>query len=168
MLGDNILVAPIFNDEGIAQYYLPEGRWTDYFTGEVKQGGRWIKEKHDYLSIPLMVREGSIIAIGACDDDAVYDYADKVIIKAYELQDGISSTAVVYNEYGEIEVNTEIIRNDKVISINVDSLKEYSVILINVTNVSSITNATLEIIDNNTIITPSGTGKITCTVTRRR
>ena len=26
MLGDSLLVAPIFNSEGIAKYYLPEGR----------------------------------------------------------------------------------------------------------------------------------------------
>ncbi|HBI73043.1 MAG TPA: alpha-xylosidase, partial [Lachnospiraceae bacterium] len=36
MLGDSLLVAPIFNEEGIAEYYLPEGKWTNYFTGEVK------------------------------------------------------------------------------------------------------------------------------------
>ncbi|TAH72913.1 MAG: alpha-xylosidase [Anaerolineaceae bacterium] len=162
MLGDNMLVAPLFNDEGIAQYYLPEGRWTDYFTGEVKEGGRWIKEKHGYLSIPLMVREGSLIAIGSRDDDAVYDYADKVILKAYELEDGISSTTAVHGEDGDIEIRAEITRKDNEIYINVDSGKEYSLVLINVTNVSSVKNGTFEIIDNNTVITPAGSGQIIC------
>ena len=40
MLGDSLLVAPIFNEESLADYYLPAGRWTDFFTGEVKEGGR--------------------------------------------------------------------------------------------------------------------------------
>ena len=33
MLGDNLLAAPIFNDQSIAEYYLPKGTWTDFFTG---------------------------------------------------------------------------------------------------------------------------------------
>ena len=38
MLGDSLLVAPIFNEQGIAQYYLPEGRWTNILPGEVETG----------------------------------------------------------------------------------------------------------------------------------
>ena len=70
ILGDSLLVAPIFNEEGIANYYLPEGKWTSFLNGEVKEGNRWYKEKHEYLSVPLMVKQGSIIAVGAKDDDA--------------------------------------------------------------------------------------------------
>ena len=164
MLGDNLLVAPIFNDQGIAQYYLPEGRWTDYFTGEIKVGGRWIKERHGYLSIPLMVREGSLIAIGHNDNDAVYDYTDKIMLKAYELQDNICSRAVVHNEAGEIELKAEITRREDKIYITVDTNKEYSVILINVDSINSITNGTYEAVDNNTIIRPSGNGQIICSL----
>ena len=61
MLGDNLLIAPIFNEEGIAEYYLPEGHWTNYLTGEETEGGKWIKEEHGYCSIPLWVREKSVI-----------------------------------------------------------------------------------------------------------
>ena len=35
-LGDSLLVAPVFNEEGIAQYYLPAGTWTNGLTGEVR------------------------------------------------------------------------------------------------------------------------------------
>ncbi len=62
MLGDSLLVAPIFNEEGKAVYYLPRGIWTNYLTGEQTDGGTWREEYHDYLSIPLWVRENSIIA----------------------------------------------------------------------------------------------------------
>ena len=164
MLGDNMLVAPIFNDQGYAQYYLPEGRWTDYFTGEVKVGGRWIKENHDYLSIPLLVREGSLIALGNEDNDAVYDYADNVILKAYELSDQVPCSTIVYNEAGEASIIANVIRKDKQIYIDVDTNKKYSVILINVTDVSSITNGSFELIDNNTVIRPVGAGQIICTI----
>ena len=41
MLGDSILVAPIFNEEGIAEYYLPQGTWTNFITGEKYEGGKY-------------------------------------------------------------------------------------------------------------------------------
>ena len=62
MLGESLLVAPIFNEEGKASYYLPKGLWTNYLTGEQTEGGLWREEYHDYLSVPLWARENSIIA----------------------------------------------------------------------------------------------------------
>ena len=97
MLGDSLLVAPIFNEDGIAEYYLPEGRWTSLLSGDVKEGGRWYKEKHGYLSIPLYVREGSIVAMGARDDNAVYDYADGTTFRVYALVDGGEAQTTVYD-----------------------------------------------------------------------
>ena len=97
MLGDSLLVAPIFNEDGIAEYYLPEGRWTSLLSGDVKEGGRWYKEKHGYLSIPLYVREGSIVAMGARDDNAVYDYADGTTFRVYALDDGCEAQTTVYD-----------------------------------------------------------------------
>ena len=61
MLGDCLLVAPVFNETGEAQYYLPEGHWTNLLTNEEAKGNRWRTEKHGYLSIPLWIRENSII-----------------------------------------------------------------------------------------------------------
>ena len=29
MLGDALLVAPVFREDKVAQYYLPEGTWTE-------------------------------------------------------------------------------------------------------------------------------------------
>lgn len=162
MLGDALLVAPIFNEEGIAQYYLPEGRWTDYLTGEVKMGGRWIKEHHGYLSIPLLVREGSLIAVGSVDGDAVYDYSEGIILKAYELQDNVPSSAEVYTDKGELAVKAEIIKKSDKIYINVDSDKKYSVRLINVKGIVSVDNGSFEQNGNDTVITPKGTGQIIC------
>ena len=46
MLGDSLLVAPIFNDESRAEYYLPQGIWTNFFTGQgIPGGGTWIEER---------------------------------------------------------------------------------------------------------------------------
>ena len=42
--GDAFLVAPIMNDDGIRDVYLPAGRWIDFWTGEILEGNRWLKK----------------------------------------------------------------------------------------------------------------------------
>ena len=64
MLGDSILVAPIFNSDGIADFYLPHGSWVSLITGEKVEGGSWRNEKHGYLSLPLYVRSEKIAEHG--------------------------------------------------------------------------------------------------------
>ena len=68
MLGDSLLAAPVFNEEGIAEYYLPKGTWTHYLTGETAQGGVWRREHQDYCSIPLWVRAGRGKRCGHCGE----------------------------------------------------------------------------------------------------
>lgn len=41
MLGESLLVAPVFTAEGVAEYYLPPGRWTNLISGVVVVGPRW-------------------------------------------------------------------------------------------------------------------------------
>ncbi len=58
MLGDRYLVAPVFNPDSRAEYYLPAGMWRNYFTGETLtvECGRWFTETVDYFTIPLFER----------------------------------------------------------------------------------------------------------------
>lgn len=59
MFGSDLLVAPVFNATGEVEFYLPAGEWTNFFTGEVISGAKWVREVHDFNSIPLYVRGGS-------------------------------------------------------------------------------------------------------------
>lgn len=38
MLGDDLLISPIMNEEGIGEYYLPEGVWTNFLPGRGGKG----------------------------------------------------------------------------------------------------------------------------------
>ena len=96
MMGDSLLVAPVFNDESIAEYYLPDGNWTNFFTGRKRKGGKWYTEKVGYLDIPLWVKENSAIALGNRDDRPDYDYSKDNEIRVYELSD--KATAEIYND----------------------------------------------------------------------
>lgn len=133
MLGDNLLVAPIFNDQSIAEYYLPKGTWTDFFTGEEKEGAGWITEKHGYLSIPLMVKENSIVVMGAHNDRPDYDYGDHAEIRIYALKDGHSASSIVYGMDNQEQISITASRSGSDIHIQVTSGQEYTIRLINVT-----------------------------------
>jgi alpha-D-xyloside xylohydrolase len=78
MLGDSLLVAPVFSDEGDVEYYVPTGRWTKLLTGEVVEGPRWVHERHDLDSIPLLVRPDTLLPLGTRDDRPDYDYLSEV------------------------------------------------------------------------------------------
>ena len=123
MLGDSLLVAPVFNDQSLAKFYLPEGKWTNYFTGKVKKGGKWYSEKVPYTEIPLYVRENSILALGK-EEKAVYDYEDGVTLKVYELGDGKSAETTVYDGRNKERCTAKVSRsgNEYAISIKGDCL----------------------------------------------
>jgi alpha-D-xyloside xylohydrolase len=95
MLGPDLLVAPVFSEDGEVSYYVPEGTWTHYRTGETVTGPRWVRERHGFLSVPLLVRPGAVLAVGAVADRPDYAHADGVTLQAYELADGAEVTAVV-------------------------------------------------------------------------
>ncbi len=58
MLGGKILVAPVFDEDGWVEFYLPEGTWTsvDGKDKRVVETGRFFKEKRGYLEMPVYVK----------------------------------------------------------------------------------------------------------------
>ncbi|WP_255954867.1 alpha-xylosidase [Streptomyces odontomachi] len=95
MLGSDLLVAPVFSDDGEVTYYVPEGVWTQFVTGEQVTGPRWVRERHDFLSVPLLVRPGAVIPVGAIDDRPDYAYPDGVTLRAFGLAPGAQVTVPV-------------------------------------------------------------------------
>lgn len=83
MLGDSILVAPIFNDRSEGRFYLPDGKWIGLIDHEILEGGRWFTKKYDYFDLPVFVKGNSLIAVGANGEKPDYDYADGVTIRYY-------------------------------------------------------------------------------------
>ena len=83
MLGDSLLVAPVFTADGSVDFYLPAGIWTNYFTGERVTGPTWRSEAHGFETLPLYVREGTILPIGSRDDTPDYDYLDDLTLEVY-------------------------------------------------------------------------------------
>jgi alpha-D-xyloside xylohydrolase len=97
LLGDALLVAPVFAESGVVDYYLPAGRWTHLLSGGVEEGGRWHRATHDFMGLPLFARPNSIVAFGGNDARPDYDYLESVTFTAYELADAAETTCAVTN-----------------------------------------------------------------------
>ncbi|CAM4319955.1 alpha-D-xyloside xylohydrolase [Paenibacillus endophyticus] len=146
MLGDSLLVAPIFNEQGNVTYYLPTGKWTHLLSGEIVDGGSWRKEKHDFFSLPLFVRPNSIIALGANDVRPDYDYADGVSLELHNLEDGKTAATIVRDVKGAAELTVTASREGGAISVQVNgSGKPFSFALKGLGSIVSVEGVTGEV-----------------------
>ncbi|AEO60478.1 glycoside hydrolase family 31 protein [Thermothelomyces thermophilus ATCC 42464] len=95
MLGDGLLVAPVFEEDGTVEFYLPRGKWTNFFTGEVKEGPGWFAETHGFGTLPLYVRPNTLLVLGKEGETrTVYDYTSDVEVRAYFASDSASAVLV--------------------------------------------------------------------------
>jgi alpha-D-xyloside xylohydrolase len=95
MLGDALLVAPVFSTAGDVEYYVPEGTWTHLLTGARVNGPRWVSERHALDSLPLLVRPDTVLPVGARSDRPDYDYANGVRLDLYQVADGHHSRTAI-------------------------------------------------------------------------
>ncbi len=94
MLGPDLLVAPVFTESGDVEFYLPAGVWTSLLTGERVEGGRWVRETHGFLSLPLYVRPGAVLPWGARADRPDYDYLDGLTLRVFAGGSGLAQVTV--------------------------------------------------------------------------
>src|SRR5690606_12089873 len=152
MLGENLLVAPIFNDRGEVDFYVPNGRWTNYLTNEVLEGGRWYHQVHDYMSLPLLVRPNSILIEGYTDDKAEYDYAENVAIHVFEIEDGKSIFENICDTQGQEVATITVTRDQDTLEVQTSGLNEYRIVLHNVASVSEAAGGEIEETAQGTVV----------------
>ena len=63
LMGDSLLVAPLFGKETHRSVVLPRGKWYDFYTGELVGGGEVIEVEAALSKLPLFVRNGGIIPL---------------------------------------------------------------------------------------------------------
>jgi alpha-D-xyloside xylohydrolase len=135
-LGERLLVASVFTPDGTVDYYLPAGCWTNYLSGEVVEGGRWLRERHGTLSLPLMVRPNTVLPVGAVENRSDYDYADGVTFHVCELENGrtVLARARVPALDGSVAMTVEVRRGGDRIDVQVQGTSaSWSVLLRGVT-----------------------------------
>lgn len=64
LLGKGLLAAPLLNEGGKRNVYLPAGTWYNYFTGEAIKGPVTIPVQKALDEVPVYVYEGTILPLG--------------------------------------------------------------------------------------------------------
>lgn len=70
MFGSNLLVAPVFTEDGSVSFYVPytssspeeesRGKWISWFDhNKTYEPGWWYHETHDFSSLPILIRPGT-------------------------------------------------------------------------------------------------------------
>ena len=112
-LGEALLVAPVFDESGEVDFYLPEGTWTHLLSGQVRTGGRWFREKHDFMSLPVYVAANTVLPWGAEEERPDYDFTHGTTLRIFGLDDGATATFAVASLDGRIAARGTVTRQDR-------------------------------------------------------
>ncbi len=155
MLGESLLIAPVFSNDNAVTYYLPEGRWTNFLSGKTLVGPGWETETHDFMSLPMMVRPNSIIAIGNHDDRPDYDYGEGVTLRLYELEDGKKAQVEIPSLRGEIQTTFTVKREGRIITVKRQGKsRAWQLLLVGIPRITSVDAGTGETSPEGVIVTP--------------
>ncbi len=133
MLGSQILVAPVFNSEGIVHFYIPAGKWTsivnegEFFESPIN--GKWVTKKYDELTLPVLVRDNTILLTHNNPKHADYDYTLNLNIHLFDMHEGKTRISVVNNR-GKDTGWVEVIRNQNKFQIETKGLSGKQQIII--------------------------------------
>ena len=118
MLGESLLVAPVFNEDGQVEFYVPDcGVWIDYLSNEHFEGGRWYRRQYDYFGLPLLVKPGSVIAT----------YAKKPLFKIYEFPEGGQSECLIYDDQCNKKLSALVSRTGNILEVSCHSGESWAV-----------------------------------------
>ena len=89
MMGESLLVAPMFAGDSTRQVALPPGKWFDFYTGAYVGDGEWITVKPGLEHIPLFVKDGAIIPMTAPRNQAPLPGEKlSLVVRKYGQQEG--------------------------------------------------------------------------------
>jgi alpha-D-xyloside xylohydrolase len=126
MLGDSLCIVPVMNEEGKAEFYVPDcGTWTDIQSGETYEGGRYYTRQCDYFQTPILARPNSIVTYGNFDAEdkmtVLYDYLQDAEAVIYGLEDGKTASAVIYDTESNKLTEITAVRKGNVIDVTYDA-----------------------------------------------
>jgi alpha-D-xyloside xylohydrolase len=161
MFGDSLLVAPVFSAAGETSYYIPAGTWTHLQNGTAVTGPIWVNEVCGFDTVPVFVRPGTVLPIGARDDRPDYPYDDDVTLRVYELADGGRTTVAVPGTTGEVAAAFQVARDGRrLTATRLQGTAAWRLLLVGTPVVTSVDGGTQASSPNGTEIrVPADTGR---------
>ncbi|MGA8441108.1 MAG: TIM-barrel domain-containing protein [Candidatus Sulfotelmatobacter sp.] len=96
--GRSLLVAPVVEKGATSRrVYLPRSNWYDFWSGERFAGGREITRPVDLETMPLFVREGSILPLGPVKQFSAEQVDEPLAISIYP---GADASFLLYEDDG--------------------------------------------------------------------
>lgn len=156
MLGDSLLVAPVMREDGVGEYYLSEGTWTEWFTCKEYEKAGWHRERFDFFSLPLFVKENTLLPLGQTDTKAEYAYEENVLVRLYALKDKAACT--LRNLQGDVSATVCATRTEDTVTLQIQGhAPGLRIQLIHVNRLQSLDGAAAVEHADGLILTPSGT-----------
>jgi alpha-D-xyloside xylohydrolase len=142
MLGDDLLVAPVFSEDGEVEYYLPAGTWTHVLTGERITGPGWRRDRYGFDSLPLFARPGAVVPFGAGQEGPEYDWADGVTLHVHAPADGQETVTMVPAPDGSVSATFRTRREGAAVHVTTeDATKPWQVLLVGASAAEQLTRA---------------------------
>lgn len=155
MLGDSVMVAPVFSEAGDVQFYLPEGRWTHLLSNQQAQGSRWHKEKHDFQSLPVYVRDNTLLALGNNDQKPDYAWHEGTAFQLFNLDDGREALCEVPAADGSVIFTLKVRREGNTLAVQCEGqAKDWTLCLRNIGNVKGVKQGKSAAGEQGVVVTP--------------
>lgn len=124
LFGRQLLAAPITHKSGaegmaVKEVWLPEGRWTDIFTGDEYRGNQWVKMVRFLDSIPVLGKEGGFLVLDGRGVTNNPEAPDSLVVKvfsgngSYILHEEMEETAFSQKVVDENTLKLSFRRNGK-------------------------------------------------------
>ncbi|CCJ80570.1 Alpha-xylosidase [Cronobacter dublinensis 1210] len=138
MLGDAVLVAPVFSEAGDVAFYLPS-RWTHLWRNDELPGSRWHKQRHDVLSLPVYVRDNTLLALGNNDQKPDYAWHEGTAFQLFNLAEGRDARCEVPAADGKTAFTLRVTREGNRLTVEGDgNATGWTLCLRNVQQVASV------------------------------
>lgn len=123
LLGESLLVAPVFGEENEQRVYLPEGEWVDFWTNRIESGPKWISSPTPLDTMPLFVKAGAIIPTSEGKQFIDQEQSESLHLLIYPKQGQVETT--IHEETRSTLVHCSL--DDSALSLEIRSQAEQTV-----------------------------------------
>ena len=102
-----------------------------------------IHEVCDFLTVPVFVRPGTVLPIGARDDRPDYPYEEDLTLRVYEFAEGDRTAVAVPATTGEVAAAFEVARDGGTLTVRrLEGTAAWRLLLVGVPSVTTVSGGT--------------------------